>query len=108
MEDMDAIGRFKQNDAGRPVDARGVLFGPGGEKTTFEGTAALSRFLATSAQAEGCLSKQVYRFAAGQDDDKKIACAVRDLDSAFVNGGKRISTIFLQVPTLDAFRRRQP
>jgi hypothetical protein len=108
MEDMDAIGRFKQSDAGRPVDARGIVFGPGGEKYTFEGTAALGRFLATSAQAESCMSKQVYRFAAGQDNDKRIACAVRDLDSAFVSGGKRVSTIFLQVPTLDAFRRRQP
>ncbi|MCX6106797.1 MAG: DUF1592 domain-containing protein [Proteobacteria bacterium] len=108
MEDMDAIGRFKQSDAGRPVDARGIVFGPGGEKNMFEGTAALGRFLATSAQAESCMSKQVYRFAAGQDNDKKIACAVRDLDSAFVSGGKRVSTIFLQVPTLDAFRRRQP
>jgi len=108
MEDMDAIGRFKQSDAGRPVDARGIVFGPGGEKNAFEGTAALGRFLATSAQAESCMSKQVYRFAAGQDNDKKIACAVRDLDSAFVSVGKRVSTIFLQVPTLDAFRRRQP
>jgi hypothetical protein len=108
MEDMDAVGKLKAMDAGRNVDAQGQVFGQGGSVTSFSGTAGLSRYLATSPEAEICVSKQVYRYAAGQDDEKKSACAVKDLDRAFVDGGRKVSSIFLNVPTLDAFRRRQP
>ncbi|MBM4251665.1 MAG: DUF1592 domain-containing protein [Deltaproteobacteria bacterium] len=108
MEDMDAVGRLKKVEAGRNIDAQGQVFSKGGAKTEFWGTAGLSRYLATSPQAEICVSKQVYRYAAGHDDDQKSACAVKDLDRAFVDGGRRVSNIFLTVPTLDAFRRRQP
>ncbi len=108
MEDMDAVGRLKTVDAGRNVDARGQVVIKGAAVTEFYGTAGLSRYLATSPQAEVCVSKQIYRYAAGHDDDQRSACAVQDLDRGFVESGRKVSSIFLNIPTLDAFRRRQP
>ncbi len=51
LENYDAIGRYRDRDNGKPVDATGQFVTRAGEVKTFRGVRELARFLAGSAEA---------------------------------------------------------
>ena len=51
LERFDAIGRFRDKEAGKPIDASGSFMTRSGETVTFKGERDLARFLAGSDEA---------------------------------------------------------
>jgi len=51
LERYDAIGRFRDSESGKPIDASGFFVTRSGNKATFNGARDLARFLAASDEA---------------------------------------------------------
>lgn len=106
FEHYDALGRFRELDAGQPVDARGVLVGTDVDGA-FDGAVALSERLAGSAQARGCVVSQVYRYALGRGTTVDDACGLMRLKAEFEDVRGDMRALLRAVVTSDAFRLRR-
>lgn len=66
LEQFDAIGRFRQEDNGRPVDSSGGYVTREGEEFTFQGGGDLSRFLVNSPECRNAVVERVFHHFAKQ------------------------------------------
>ena len=87
FEHFDATGRWRDNDAGVPVDATGMLTGTDVDGAV-DGVGQLAAKLLDSAQVRRCVASQWFRWAFGRneqtDDD---LCTVGQLAHALDTGG---------------------
>lgn len=114
FERFDALGRWRDTEAGQPVDARGELndiegFGTGTD-ATYEGVDELAALVADSDAARDCFVRQTYRFAQGREDEVDDACAVRDLRADFDAAGGDVRALLTAVAAHPSFvlRREAP
>ncbi|MEE2887885.1 MAG: DUF1592 domain-containing protein [Planctomycetota bacterium] len=101
MQNYDAIGRWRDKDHGRKIDASGKL--PGGRRV--DGAIELKRVLADGHDFKRCLFKKLFLYALGRNvrgaDQVVIDAEVRKLPK------KATLTDMIQaIVVLDAFRRR--
>jgi hypothetical protein len=86
FEHFDATGRWRENDAGVPVDATGMLTGTDVDGP-IDGVQQLAARLLDSAQVRRCVASQWFRWAFGRneqtDDD---LCTVGQLAHALDTG----------------------
>jgi hypothetical protein len=106
LENYDAIGRWRDLEAGRPVDVSGLL--PGGR--TFKGPVELKRIILerrddfTRTTAENLLI-----YALGRGLQVEDECVVRDALKAAAAGDYKFSTLVLTIVKSHPFRyRRNP
>jgi hypothetical protein len=73
------------------------------------GAVELSRRLGTSAQATGCLARQVATFALGALDEggPGVDCRLRELERAFVADGGNLGRLPVRVARSELFRLRE-
>lgn len=108
LEDMDAVGRFRVAEAGRPVDSSGAIFSAKGEKRSFRGTAALGRLASVSPEAQLCFVKQVNRYVSGHKESAEDHCAADALYRRFASQDYNLKKLFLSLPLQDSFQKRLP
>jgi hypothetical protein len=63
FEHFDAVGRYRELEAGRPIDATGTIFGLDGKDLSFKGSSELLHAIAASAEGQACFVEQVTRYA---------------------------------------------
>ncbi len=77
LENFDAVGRWRSQEGGRPLDVQGVIAGTGDVDGEVVGAIELVRKLASSAQLGKCIARQWFRYAHGRaevpDDERGIA-----------------------------------
>lgn len=66
LENFDAVGRFRKEEKGKPVDASGNYRLRSGEFTEFHGAPELAEFLATSSETHRSFSRQLFHFMVQQ------------------------------------------
>jgi hypothetical protein len=108
FENFDAIGRYRANDGGKPVDAHGEIMGSQDADGKFDGVAALGERLAASEQVRQCMTRQWFRFALGRFEQKVDACAVAKLDEAFAAQDDSLNALPAAIIASDAFLYRRP
>jgi hypothetical protein len=86
LENFDAIGRWRDDDDGAPVDARGTV--PGSD-LAFEGPAALAGALQEDPRFVRCLTRKLLTFALGRGLEAADGPAVEYLTGRFASGGYR-------------------
>jgi hypothetical protein len=62
FEKFDAVGRYRTEDKGKPVDASGSYVTRGGEKVNFEGVRDLATFLTSSDEVHGAFVEQLFQY----------------------------------------------
>lgn len=67
FEHYDAFGRYREQDMGAPVDAKGELSGVAGGPIALDGLQDLADYLSTSEEARSCLIRYWSYFAYGRD-----------------------------------------
>jgi hypothetical protein len=105
FEHFDAVGRWRDQENGVPIDASGEIIGtdvPG----PFDGAAELGQKLAASDQLRRCAVTQWFRFAAGRVEEAADACTLERLNQAFGASGNRVRDLLLAMTASDAFARR--
>lgn len=104
LEHFDAVGRFRDSENGRPIDASGDLVGTD-QDGPFDGANELAWMLADSADVHRCFGRQWFRFAHGRSDDKgRDACAVDEAVGQFTANQLDIRELVIATTTTRAFR----
>jgi hypothetical protein len=107
FESLDAVGRYRTEEAGQPIDDQGTLTGTRDVDGPFKGAAELSRKLGKSAQVKECMAIQTFRWALGRSENQGDACAVRAIYDRFAAAGFRLDELPIAVATSDAFLYRR-
>jgi hypothetical protein len=107
FEHYDGIGKFRQTDAGKPVDASGKIPLDGAEKS-FANARELTRLLADSPEAQRCFATQMSRFLWSRADTDLDRRSLDSTVTAFRNGGGTIQELLVGVATSRSFRYRAP
>jgi len=111
FEHFDPVGRWRDDDGGKAIDAHGELtdregFGTG-TTAPFDGLPALGALIADSRAARACFVTQVARYAWG--DLVEDPCAVADLQARFEASGGDIRRLLVDVFRQPGFvERRAP
>ncbi len=105
MEDFDAIGRHRDVENGRPIDAHGGIPSLGVDDGTLEGAAELSELIADREELRRCFARQWTRFALGRREartDEPSLTAIGDV----VAGDGSLQEAFAALADSPAFRQR--
>lgn len=103
LENFDAIGAYRDNEHGLPIDATGDFDGK-----AFNGPIELGRLLAESPRASECLVRNLYRYATGHSELDSEEPVVLALSQRFAQNQNDFQKLMLDLVTSDGFRLVQP
>jgi hypothetical protein len=66
LENFDAVGRFRDQEKGRPIDAKGAYETRSGKVVNFNGLRDLAKFLATSEETHDAFVERMFHFMVKQ------------------------------------------
>ena len=95
FERFDGVGRGRETENGKPIDASGEIVGSAATNGAFEGTAGLAATLAQSPDSAACYSLQWLRFAYGVAEGPDTRCLAAEVARDFTEGGQRLDTFLL-------------
>ena len=105
LENFDAIGRWRDMDAGTPIDSTGSL--PSGEE--IDGSAGLRKVLvAHKEQFLRALVSKLMTYALGRGTTQADAPMIRQIYRAAERNDCRMSSIISEIVHSDAFLKRRP
>ncbi|MCB1237562.1 MAG: DUF1592 domain-containing protein [Verrucomicrobiae bacterium] len=106
LEQFDAIGRYREREAGRPVDARGTL--PDG--TEFDGVVELKRYILEKRRDDflRVLAERLLSFALGRELEYYDEAALRRIVETTREDGYRARTLVKEVVLSYPFRNQSP
>jgi hypothetical protein len=107
FENYDAIGRYRDSENGKDVDASGVIGGTGDINGSFDGVVELAHMLATSDTVRDCMTRQWFRFAFGRVESDEDAAVVDSLHSGFASSDYDLRQLLYEIVTSDAFIYRR-
>lgn len=104
LENFDRLGRWRETDAGQPIDAAGKL--PSG--ATFSGPSELKQLLLKQKKHELLrnLTKKMLGYALGRNLNKFDQCVVRETLEALKKNGDRASILIEQIVLSYPFQHR--
>jgi len=108
MEDFDSVGLYRTLEGTSPVDASGVLEGPGLDGTTFSGLAELGAALRRQPVVGPCLVSKLYSEVLGRRALQLDRSAIEQLAAGFSDSQHRLDQLLLTLVTSDSFRFAEP
>jgi hypothetical protein len=99
LEHFDAVGAWRDQDNGAPIDASGDL--PGGR--TFNGAVELGAVLKADPALPHCMAEQAYGFALGRTVRPEDVTVVKSIADRFGTDGYRFSALFQRLAQSPAF-----
>jgi hypothetical protein len=104
LENFDAVGAWRNDDAGAAVDSSGTL--PSGE--SFRGPAELKAILkARSGEFTRCLTEKMLTYALGRGLDDYDRCAVDQIVKSLAANRYKFSALVLGIANSEPFQRRR-
>jgi Protein of unknown function (DUF1592)/Protein of unknown function (DUF1588)/Protein of unknown function (DUF1585)/Protein of unknown function (DUF1595)/Protein of unknown function (DUF1587) len=107
FESFDALGAYREEDSGKPVDARGKLLGTQHLDGEFTGAVELAHKLAASDEVAQCFTRQWFRFALGRMEATDDACALDDLTRGFSASQRNVRSLLTSIVASPAFRTKR-
>jgi len=105
FEHYDALGRFRQTDQGRPVDATGT-YTFDGTPTDFDGAVALGTAIAETTSAHVCYARHWAEYAFGRPPASQDAPLLARLGQASQGGTLSVTGLLVELVSSDSFRFR--
>ena len=103
LEHYDAVGRFRQEENGRPVDASGFYQQVSGDKPEFNGVRELAEFLAGSSEAHAAFSERLFQYAVKQPVQAYGLGKREQLRQLFVENEFNINKLLVEIAKVSAF-----
>lgn len=102
LENFDAIGKWREKDGGKPIDARGAL----ADGTSFDGVVELKELLVTKRRDEflRALTEKMLTFALGRKIEYSDAPAVARIVDQLKKDNYRFSTLVAGIVRSEPFR----
>ncbi|MEM9189928.1 MAG: DUF1592 domain-containing protein [Myxococcota bacterium] len=107
LEHFDAVGRYRTEDVGQPIDASGEVVEIDVDEPTFDGAVELAAVLAEAPEAEQCMIKHLQEYASGRAVSAADSCTLFDLNEAFAASDGSILDLVVTIVASDAFARRR-
>lgn len=105
FENYDALGRFRTEDNGQPVDASGTLYGTDVDRDV-AGPRELLEAIGESQRARACIAEQWFSFAHGRSVSHEDECTIDALASALEASEGDMQSMLLEIVMSPAFRER--
>jgi len=113
FEHFDAMGRYRPDENGLPIDATGQILQRGAEsgewitEASFDGVQELGTVLAQSNRVRSCVARQWFRYSMGRSEMAEAdQCSLRSIDEAFARSGYDIKELLVAITQTPAFRYR--
>jgi hypothetical protein len=106
LENYDALGQYRTEESGFPVDAADVYTFASGEQLAFDNALELSEQLAGSVEVHACYIQQLLEYLLGRDLQAQDMALVEKYAAESVETGLSIREIILRVVESRAFRFR--
>jgi hypothetical protein len=106
LENYDAIGGYRTQDNGFPVDAASTYEFPDGRTISFENGIELSALLAQAPEVHACYARQVLEYLYGRDLSAADAPLVERLAAESLAEGLSVRELVIRVVSGTAFRFR--
>jgi hypothetical protein len=107
LEHFDAVGRFRELDRGKPVDATGTYQTRAGSTVTVNGTRELAEFLAGSEEAHAAFIEQLFHHLVQQSLRAYGPTTLDDLRRAFAADGFNIRKLAIRMMVASALVGRE-
>ncbi len=107
LENYDAIGRFRGEEKGKPIDATGEYQSRTGEKTSFDGALDLARYLAESEEAHSAFTQQLFQYLTKQPINAFGLDQVETLSAGFAKQGFSIRRLMVDEIAASALTPRR-
>jgi hypothetical protein len=107
FENFDALGRWRNTDANKPVDATGS-YTLDGKEVKFDGPVAFAKALAKSRQAHECYARRWQEYVHGRELEGKDEALWKQLGARSLEKGASVKALLLDLVTTDAFLTRAP
>lgn len=109
FEYFDAMGRWRADEHGLPIDASGEIIGTSDIDGTFDGVVELGSLMGNSDQVRDCVTTQWFRFAHGRAETDADEDSLARIREDFAASEYRIQELLVALTQTDAFRyRRMP
>jgi hypothetical protein len=105
FEHYDAVGKWRDTDAGKTVDATGEINGTDIDGA-FDGALDLATRMAGSAQVRDCLVRQWFRFGYARGEQESDRCTLDALNTALSSNGNNIRELAVALTQADPFLYR--
>jgi hypothetical protein len=103
FENFDAVGAWRDKDAGGPIDASGVL--PDGRK--FDGPAGLKKLMRADKDAfVRCVAEKMLTYALGRGLESYDRPTLNKIVSAVGRENDRFSALLIEIVRSDPFQKR--
>jgi hypothetical protein len=108
FEHYDAIGRYRDQENGTPIDSSGAIVGTESSDAPVADAIELSALLATSPEVHACFTRQTYRFIVGRKETDADACALTANTQQFETQGMDVRELMLTLLTSPSSLERVP
>jgi hypothetical protein len=106
FENYDAVGAYRTEESGIPVDASGEIVGSLDADGPFQGAVELGGRLAASKQTQACVARYWYRYAFGLADGDVNACALLPAVQGLQASGGDLQELVVAIVKSSSFRAR--
>lgn len=106
LEHYDAIGRYRSEDNGYPVDASSTYGFPDGRSISFQNAIELSQLLAAEPDPHACYVGQLLEYMYGSEVDESRFKLVSDMTDLSLGQNASIRELVASIVTSDSFRFR--
>lgn len=107
FENFDALGLYRTEQNGKPIDASGEIVGTEDVAGPFDGVVELANKLAGSEDVRRCVAAQWFRFGYGRGDTEADTCSMDHVQEVFTESGGDIRELLVALTQTDAFRHRR-
>jgi len=106
LENFDAVGRFREQDNQKPVDAAGSYQTRSGKVVTFRGARDLAKFLAASDEVQEAFAEQLFHHLVQHAVRAAGPQALTDLRRGFSSNGFHVRQLAVEVMATSALTPR--
>jgi hypothetical protein len=103
FEEYDALGAYRTQQNGTPIDSSGALVGASGGDRPVADAVALAHLLAESPDTFDCLSRQVYRFTLGRLEGDYDRCTLAAASRAVGQAPHDVRALMAALVAADSF-----
>ena len=104
LEKFDAVGRFRDKENNKPVDATGLYETRTGEIVKFTGVRELATYLANSEEVHGAFAEQLFHHLAQQPVRAYGPATLAELRQGFAKGGFNVRKLAVDEVVLAAMK----
>ena len=106
MEHFDAVGRFREEEKGRAIDASGSYLAPDGSTVAFDGVRGLAAYLAASDEVREAFIQQLFQYLVKQPIRAYGPDRLAELRRTFAAADANIRSLIVEIATDTALAPR--